>query len=148
MVRLPKNYLWVIIIFLVIIVQINTKRYLINCYKIYKLAKEKSQNLYIFSLLYIRLKTRDENLIISKKLFQIQDKTIITRSGLLYYTKSILTAALNNICTFIGLMNEARYISIKIIPNNNSMINYQLIDNQANNCNNLLLTKYKYNYVL
>lgn len=54
---------------------------------------------------------------------------------------------LSNIYTPIGLVNRARYISIDIILDDNDMINYLLIDNQANNYSNLLLTKYKYNYI-
>ena len=54
---------------LVVIVQFNTKKYLINCYQIYKFAKEKFQDVYIFSASHIRSKTSNKNLVTSKKLF-------------------------------------------------------------------------------
>lgn len=59
----------------------------------------------------------------------------------------MFTAMLSNVCTPIGLVNEARYISVDIVPDDNDIFNLRLVDNQANNYNNLLLTRYKYNFV-
>lgn len=54
-----------------IVLQTNIKRYLINKYQIYKMAMEKSQNIYIFLIFYTWLKIKVENLMLDKKLFQI-----------------------------------------------------------------------------
>ena len=132
---------------LVVVVQSNTKKYLINCHQIYKFAKEKSQNVYIFSASHTRSKTRNENLVISEKLFQVQDRGIVTGPRLLYYTKGMSTAMFSNIYTPIGLVNGAKYISIDIISDDDGMFNLRLVDNQANNCSNLLLSKFKYNFM-
>ena len=56
-------------LFSVVVVQSNMKRYLINCYEIYKFAKEKPQDVYIFQAPHTRSKTRNENLVIREKLF-------------------------------------------------------------------------------
>ncbi len=83
----------------------------------------------------------------SEKLFQVQDGGAVTGPGLLYYTKGMPTAVLSNICIPIGLVNGARYISVGIVPNDDGMFNLRLVDNQANNCSNLLSTRWKYNFV-
>lgn len=57
------------------------------------------------------------------------------------------TIVLNNVCTPIGLMNGARYISIGSLLDNNGMFNLQLVNNHANNSSNLFLTRYKYNFI-
>ncbi len=44
-------------------------------------------------------------------------------------------------------MNRARYIFIGIVLDDDGMFNLQLVDNQANNCSNLLLIRCKYNFV-
>lgn len=54
---------------------------------------------------------------------------------------------LSNIYTHISFVNRARYISINIVPNNNDIFNFQLVNNKANNCSILFLTKYKYNFM-
>ncbi len=77
----------------------------------------------------------------------MQDRCIITRLRLLYYTKDMSIIVLSNICTSIGLVNRARYISIDIVLDNDDMFNLWLVNNQANNYNNLFLTRYKYNFV-
>lgn len=65
-------------LFLIIVFQSNAKKHLIYCYQIYKLAKKKSQDVYIFSISYTRSKTSNRNFMISKKLFQVQDEGTIT----------------------------------------------------------------------
>ncbi len=107
----------------VVVVQSNAKRYLINRHQIYKFAKEKSQDVYIFPASHTRSKTRNENLVTSKKLFQVQDGGAVTGPGLLYYTEGMPTAVLSNVCTPIGLVNGARYISVGIIPDDDGMFN-------------------------
>lgn len=56
-------------LFLVVIIQ-SYKKNLINRHQIYKLAKKKSQNIYIFLTSYTKSKTKDVNLVISKKLLK------------------------------------------------------------------------------
>ena len=131
----------------VVVIQSNTKKHLINCYQIYKFAKEKPQDVYIFSASHTRLKTRNRNLMTSKKLFQVQDRSAITGPRLLYYTKGMLTIVFSNVYTPIDLVNRVRYISIGIILNDNGMFNLQLVNNQANNCSNLFLPRCKYNFM-
>lgn len=70
-----------------------------------------------------------------------------TSLQLLYYTKSMLAVIFSNACTSISWVNGAEYIFVDIIPDNNNMLNLWLVDNQANNCSNLLLTWCKYNFV-
>ena len=134
-------------LFSVVIIQSNAKKHLINCYQIYKFVIEKSQAIYIFLISHTRSKTRNQNLVISKKLFQVQDWGAVTGQGLLYYIKSMPTTVLSNVCTFIGLVNEARYISISIVSDKNGLFNLQQVDNQANNSRNLLSTRCNYNFV-
>ncbi len=84
----------------------------------------------------------------SEKLFYVQDGGgAVIGSGLLYYIKGMPTAVLSNVCTPIGLVNGVRYISISIVPDDDGMFNLRLVDNQANNCSNLLSTRCKYNFV-
>ena len=66
---------------------------------------------------------------ISKKLFQIQDKGAVTGPRLLYYTKNMPTAMFSNIYIPISLVYGARYISVDIVPNDDGMFNLRLIDN-------------------
>lgn len=96
-------------LFLVVVIQINTKKYLINWYLIYKIARKKFDNIYIFLLSHIRSKIRSKNLVFGKKLFQVQDKNIVIWPELLYYTKNMPTTMFSNIYTSISLVNEARY---------------------------------------
>ncbi len=56
-------------LFLVVIVQSNTKKQPVNYHQIYKSAKEKSQDVYIFPTSYIRSKNKNENLVRIEKLF-------------------------------------------------------------------------------
>ena len=130
-------------LFLVVVVQFNAKRHLINRYQIYKFVKEKSQDVYIFPASYIRSKTRNGNLVTSKKLFPVQDRGVVIGPGLLYYTKGMPTAMLSNVYTPISLMNRARYISVSIVLNDDNMFNLRLVDNQANNYSNPLLPRCK-----
>ena len=46
---------------------------------------------------------------------------------------------LSNVCTPIGLVNGAKYISTGIILDDNNILNLRLVDKQAKNCSNLLL---------
>ena len=131
----------------VVVIQSNAKKHSINCYQIYKFAKEKFQNVYIFPASHTRSKTRNKNLVISKKLFQVQDGGVVTRPGLLYYTKGISIVVFSNICIPISLENGARYISIGIVLDDNGIFNLQLVDNQANNYSNLFLLRYKYDFM-
>ena len=57
------------------------------------------------------------------------------------------TVVLSNICTSIGLVNRARYISVDIISDDDNIFNLQLVDNQVNNCSNPLLPRFKYNFM-
>ncbi len=82
-----------------------------------------------------------------KKLFQVQDRGAVTGPGLPYYTEGMPIAVLSNVCTPIGLVNRARYISVGIVPDDDGMFNLRLVDNQANNCSSLLSTRWKYNFV-
>lgn len=132
---------------LVVIIQSNAKKILINCHRILKLAKKKSQDVYIFSASHIRSKTRNKNLVTSKKIFQVPDGGAITRLGLLFYTKSIPITILSNVYTSLGLVNRVRYISVSIVLDHDSIFNLRLVDNQDNNCSNLLSIKYKYNSI-
>ncbi len=84
---------------------------------------------------------------LSEKLFQVHDRDAVTKPGLLYYTKGMPTAMFSNVYTPIDLVNKARYISIGIVSDDDGMFNLRLVDNQANNCSNLLLTRCKYNFV-
>ncbi len=131
----------------VVVVQSNAEKHLINCHQIYNFAKEKSQDVYIFPVSYTRSITRNENLVTSKKLFQVQDGGAVAGPGLLYYTKGMPIAILSNVCILISLVNKARYISIGIVLDDDDMFHLRLLDNQANNCNNLFLTRCKYNFV-
>ena len=54
---------------------------------------------------------------------------------------------LNDVCILIDLVNRAKYISVGIVLDNNSIFNLQLVDHQANNYSNLLLPRCKYNFV-
>lgn len=116
-------------LFIVIVVQFNIKRHLINYYRIYKLAKEESYNVYIFPTSYTRSKTRNKNLVRSKKQFNMQNRGTVLGLGLLYYTESILIAMLSNICFPISLINEARYIFEGIIPDDDNIFNLRLVNN-------------------
>lgn len=53
----------------------------------------------------------------------MQDKGTITRPKLPYYTKNMPTTVLSNMHIPIGLVNEARYQVVGIIPDENSMSN-------------------------
>lgn len=75
----------------------------------YKIAKEKSQDVYIFPISHTRSKIRVENFMLGKKLFKMQNKGTIVRSRLLYYTKSMPIAVFDNIYILINLVNRARY---------------------------------------
>lgn len=97
--------------------------------------------------MYTRSNSRDEGLIISKKLFYIQDKNVLIELKLLYYIKSIPIAMCNNIYTPIGLMNRIRYISMGIVSDDNDIFYFQLVNNQVINCINKISTKCKYNFV-
>lgn len=59
-----------------------------------------------------------------KKLFWVQDRGTVTRLGLLYYTESMPTALLSNVCTLFGLVNGTRYQVIGIVPDDNGMFNF------------------------
>lgn len=61
---------------------------------------------------------------LGKKLFQIQDGSPVTKSGLLYYPKSISIAMLSNVYTLIGLVNGVRYQVVGIISDENGMLNF------------------------
>ena len=65
----------------------------------------------------------NKNFVTSKKLFQVQNRGVITRLELLYYTKSMLTAMINNVYIIIGLVNRAKYIFVNIVLNDDSMFN-------------------------
>lgn len=79
-----------------------------------------------------------------KKLFQVQDRGTITGPGLLYYTKSILSTGFSNVCISIGLVNEAWYQAISIIPDENGIFNFWKVHDLANSYSNLLSNRYKY----
>lgn len=111
------------------------------------MAKKKSSDVYIFSASHTRSKTKNKNLVTSKKMFQVQDRDAITRPRLLYYTKGILVIVLSNIYTSFSPVNRIRYISIGIVLDHDSIFNLRLVDNQANNCSNLLSIKCKYNSI-
>lgn len=71
------------------------------------------------------MKIRGKNLILGKKLFQIQDKSNVTRPRLLYYINNIPIAVFSNIYIFIDLVNyKARYQAIDIIQDNNNISNF------------------------
>lgn len=53
----------------------------------------------------------------------------------------MLIAIFSNIYTPIYLENGTRYISVSIIPNDDSMLNLLLVDNQANTFSNLFVKK-------
>ena len=53
----------------------------------------------------------------------MQDRSTITRPGLLYYTESMPIAVFSNVCIPIGSVNGARYISVGIVPDDDSMLN-------------------------
>ena len=57
----------------------------------------------------------------SEKLFQVQERLAITRPRLRNYIESMPTAVLSNVCTFIGLVNGAKYISVSIVPDNDGI---------------------------
>ena len=77
----------------------------------------------------------------------MQDGTVVIELELLSYTKSMPTAIFSNIGTLISLVNEARYIYIDIVLDDNGIFNLWLVDNQINNCSNLSLLRFKYNFV-
>ena len=108
----------------VVVVQTNTKRHLINQYQIYVMAREKSQNVYIFPESHTRSKIRGGNLVSGKKLFQVQDGGTVTGLGLLYYIEGIPTVVLSNVYTPLDLMNRARYQAVNIVSDDNSMFNF------------------------
>ena len=108
----------------VVVVQTNAKRHLINRHQIYVMAREKSQDVYIFPASHTRSKIRGGNLVSGKKLFRVQDGGTITGPGLLYYTEGMPTAVLSNVCTLLGLVNRARYQAIGIVPDDNGMFNF------------------------
>lgn len=110
--------------FLVVVIQINAKKHLINWHQIYKMARKKSQNVYIFSASHIWSNVRGGNFMSGKKLFHVQDRSTVTRPELLYYTKGLLTTILSNVCRSISLVNEARYQAVDIVPDENSMSNF------------------------
>lgn len=56
-------------LFLVIVIQTNIKRHLINWHQIYKMARKKSQNIYIFPIFHTWLKIRGENFVLGKSYF-------------------------------------------------------------------------------
>lgn len=89
------------------------------------MTREKSKDIYIFLTSHTRSKIIDGNLISGKKLFQVQDRCTVTRLGLLYYIKSILTTVFNNIYTLIDLVNKAKYKAIDISSDKNSISNFQ-----------------------
>lgn len=111
----------------------------------YKMAREKFQDIYIFLAFYIRSKTKNENLLSNKKICQVQDRRAVTRPRLLYYTKDISTIVLSNICTSISVVNRVRYLVVGIVLDNNNiglifskfiinltiMINYFQIDSNT-----------------
>lgn len=74
-------------------------------------------------------------------MFEVQDRGIVTRLGLLYYTKDMFTVMFSNICIFISLVNEAKYQAVDIILNENGISHFWKIHNLANNYSNLLLNK-------
>ena len=77
----------------------------------------------------------------------MQSTNAVNRSRLQYYIKSIPIAGFNNIYIPINWINESRYISVGIISDDDGIFNLQPVDNQVNNCNNLFLIRYKYNFV-
>lgn len=89
------------------------------------MARKISQDVYIFLASYIRIKIRGRNSILGKKLFKMQDKDIVTRLKLLYYTKNFFIVILNNLYTSIGLVNRAKYQAINIVSDNNNMSNIE-----------------------
>ena len=83
----------------------------------------------------------------SEKLFQVQNRSAVTGPRLLYYTKSMPTTMLSNIYTPIDLVNRTKYISINIVPEDDGIFNLRLVNNQANNCSNLLSPRFKYTFM-
>lgn len=77
----------------------------------------------------------------------MQDKGTITKSGLLYNTKSMLIAILSNMCISINLVNKIRYQAVNIISDKNSMSNFRKIHNLANDYSNLWSNGFKYCFV-
>lgn len=73
------------------------------------MAKEKFQDVYFFLASHTQSKIWDGNFVSDKKLFEVQDRGIVTRPEVLYYTKSMPTAILSNVCIPIGLVNKAIY---------------------------------------
>lgn len=53
----------------IVVIQTNAKRHLINRHQIYKMVREKSQDVYIFPISHTQSKIRSENLMLGKKLF-------------------------------------------------------------------------------
>ena len=56
-----------------------------------------------------------------KKLFRVQDGSIVTRPGLLYHTKGMPTAVLSNVYTPLDLVNGARYQVVRINLDDNGI---------------------------
>ena len=108
----------------VVVIQTNAKRHLINRHQIYVIAREKSQNVYIFLASHTRSKIRGGNLVSGKKLFQVQDRGTVIGPGLLYYTEGMPIAILSNVCTSLGLINRARYQAVGIVPDDSGMFNF------------------------
>lgn len=54
---------------------------------------------------------------------------------------------LSNVYTPLRLVNRVRYIFVGIVLDHDSIFNLRLVDNQDNNCSNLLSIKCKYNSI-
>lgn len=48
-------------------------------------------------------------------------------------------ALFTNICTPIGLVNKVKYISKGIVPDDDDILNLELVNHQINNCSNIFL---------
>ena len=107
----------------IVIIQQNKTRHLINRLQIERFAHSVGHNIVIFRAQHSRTKREGGKVILQKDLFSIQDGDRgATGPGLLYYCKGMPVALLTNMCTALGMVNDARSTTCGIITWPNSKL--------------------------
>jgi hypothetical protein len=94
----------------------NSRRQNINRKQLFRFAKERGQDIYIFPASHTRAETVSSGMIPLDKLLESQDGENDAKGpGLFLYTKDMPVMVLQNICTKWGLVNGAKGVATGVV---------------------------------
>lgn len=106
----------------VVVVQRNELRHTINRFQTERFARTRGTPLFIFPACHFRTRKDGKAPILHEDLFSCKDDDGKANGpGLLYYCKDMPAMLLSNMCTPLGIVNDARVIMKGLVPHHDSM---------------------------